>query len=148
MLGFNRYKGLEDIVYIQPDDVSVSVDVRSQHEDLLDLIYSIDPITGFPSGAYQMFLSEKTSDDIRKFISDYLMNNNQSAGLDLPQDVLDQYNQLPTEFIAQVYPSRYETTEQYETRISEYINQYRQEEDFRRKYDELFGKHNGKVSDA
>lgn len=148
MLGFNRYKGLENIEYIRPTIEETSIDVRSQHDDILDVIYSVDPITGFPAGAYQMFLSEKTSDDVRKFISDYLMNNNQSAGLDVPDDVLDQYRQLPTEFIAQVYPSRNESVEQYEERISEYMNQYRQEEEFKRRYDELFGEHNKKVSHA
>lgn len=142
MLGFKRYAGLENIEYIQPDVITSSIDVRDKYEDILDIIYTVDPVTKFPSGAYQMLLSEKTSDDVRRFISDYLMNNNQSSGLDVPDNVLEQYRQLPTEFLAQIHPSAYETSEQYEARINDYVNRYNQEEEFKRRYDELFVKYN------
>lgn len=59
---------------------------RSTENPLLDVIYSIDERTGFPSGDYVMFLSNKTSPEVRAFIQNNLLSENFSQGVEVGQD--------------------------------------------------------------
>lgn len=140
-LGYSRYQGLDKIRYIESTEKAVgnlvgwSPDIRSKEDDLLDLIFTRDPVTNLPTGAYQQFLSDKVQPEIRQFIMDYLMSNSVESGTDIPDDVRAQFNELPSEFIAQCSHNRYESVEQYEQRISEYIRQAREEDEFKARYE-------------
>lgn len=48
-------------------------DVRDKHEDILDSIYTVDPVTRLPTGDIVAFLSDKTSPEVRNFIQTQLM---------------------------------------------------------------------------
>ena len=41
---------------------------RSADDDILDLIYSVDPLTNLPSGSIEQYLSDKTNSQVRDYI--------------------------------------------------------------------------------
>lgn len=151
-LGYSRYQGLDKIQYIEPTEKSVgnlvgwSSDIRAKEDDLLDLIFTRDPLTNLPTGAYQQFLSDKIQPEIRQFILDYLMSRSVDTDTDIPDDISAQFDNLPSEFIAQCSRNQYESVEQYEQRISEYIRQAREEDEFKARY-ERYQKSMKKVDD-
>lgn len=134
MNGFNRYKDLVGVTYLPPTPVVLSELPRDKYDDILDMIFAKDA-NGWPSGAFSQFLSEKTSSEVRQFIQDYLMTGGSESHLDVPDEVLKGYKDLPSDFIAQCSRNRNESVEQYEQRISEYVNQLRQEESFKQRYE-------------
>lgn len=132
--GFYRYKGLESVEYITPQSVSVPETPCDKYETLLNMIFAKD-VDGWPSGAFSQFMSEKTASEVRQFIQDYLLSGGHESTMDLPSDVLNAYKDLPSDFVAQASRNRYESVEQYETRVSELISQMRAEEGFKQRYE-------------
>lgn len=144
MNGFFRYRDLANVKYHEaPAEILPNVP-QDKYDTLLDMVFARD-VNGWPSGAFGQFMSEKTSVEVRQFIQDYLMSGGHEASLDLPSDVLDAFKELPTEFVAQASRNRFESVEQYETRISELISQMRAEEGFKARmadYQKKFDKAN------
>lgn len=132
MNGFRQYRGCDQQRYIDvPCEIVVS-SVRNKHQDILDLIYSADPLTGFPCGAWNQFLSEKTAPEVRQFIMDYLCQNSMDSDrMDLPNNVLDHFRELDSEFVAKTSRNRYESIEDYEARVDSYIQELRESEKFK-----------------
>lgn len=66
-------------------------DTPEPAKQLLDLIYSRDPVTGLPSGDLAMFLNEKANPEVKAFIESSLLKNNENLGdgLSIPQDMLN-----------------------------------------------------------
>lgn len=142
MNGYFRYKDLDGVSYHSLPPVShPASSVRDKYDDMLDIIFGKD-INGWPSGSFSQYLSEKTSSEVRQFIQDYIMTGGRSGQLDLDSSALDAIRDLPTDFIAQTSRNRYESIEQYETRISEYVNQLRAEEGFQKRLEEFQSKLN------
>lgn len=148
MNGFKRYNGLDSVTMCPcPDYVPKQVDTRDKYQDILDMIFTIDKESGFPAGALNQFMSEKTSAEVKQFIQDYLLVNSGGNALDVPDSVLEGYKRLPSEFIAECSRNRFESVEQYEARISERVNQIRQEQDFKKRFSELSKKLDKKDAD-
>lgn len=129
--GYSMYAGLKDITPCSAVPMSErkfdDIDVKDKNQSILDLIFTIDSVTGFPCGDLSMFMSDKTNAEVKRFISDYLMQEHDVKGfLDLPSDVRQQMKDLDTEFIANMSRKRYESVEDYEARIKQYMEDERE----------------------
>ena len=71
MNGFRIYNGLGDIDYcpLLPCP-SVETEVRDKNQDILDLIFAVDPVTLLPIGSLAMYMSDKTNKEVVEFIED------------------------------------------------------------------------------
>lgn len=117
---------------VEPLDVA-----RDSKDDLLDLIFSTDNRTGFPNSAIDMFLSEKTDNEVREYIKSNIL---MELPDNLPQGQLLDFiksDETDASFLAQVSRNRFESAEQYETRLSALFRQYQQEFEFKKRYAEL-----------
>lgn len=123
MSGFYCFRGLKDLSYSPAISPVIETPVQSEQERLLDLIYSADPDTGFPSGAIEQFLSVKTSDQVRSFIERTILKEipNQSSGI--PVSLHDEVLKLDPEFIAKTARHRFESLDAYEARVESYFNE-------------------------
>lgn len=75
----------------KPAIVSVPVvEDTNTEKSLLDAIYAIDPVTKFPTGDIAMFLSDKTSPEVKQYIVSVLMGDTSSAALPPLPDGLDE----------------------------------------------------------
>lgn len=52
--------------------VSIESDVKSPDSQLLDMIYSVDPVTGLPSSDFTYFESSNASPEVRQFIQNQI----------------------------------------------------------------------------
>lgn len=122
MFGFSRYQGLEEVKYPVIPPYEEKVPVISPAEKLMDDIFSVNPLTGFPNNCLSVYLSDKTRDEIRSFIEQRIMVDTSSNGVDVPDNLRDDYLKLDSEFIAAVSPNYGETVESYESRIQSYFD--------------------------
>lgn len=118
------FRGLKEIRFSSPsyENCSKVECNRSSKDDMLDLIYCIDPVTGFPSGAISQYLSDKTNDQVRQFIERNLLqehNDGDSFPATLREDIL----KLDGEFISKTCRRRFEDKESYESRLQSYFNE-------------------------
>lgn len=121
--GFKRYGSLSGVEFMPAESDISSGDVKSPVDSLLDFIFSRDPITGFPVGDLSMYLSDKTSDEVRSFIEAHLMSDlGNDNVLDLDTDIRSEMKKLPSDFLAACSRDRFEDIESYEARISNYIS--------------------------
>lgn len=120
MNGFRRYSGFDKLTYQIPEQKVDSVkESFSDTERILDLIFSVDS-NGWPCNSYATMLSEKTSDEVRQFIQNTLLNGgaNIQHVIDNP-NVLSDFENLSSDFIARCHRNRFESIEDYETRLQE-----------------------------
>lgn len=122
MNGFLRFKGLSDMVYPVPVYEEKKKDVVSPAEKLMDEIFSVNPLTGFPMSSISMYLSDKTRDEIRSYIERNILVDTSSNGISVPDELRSDYFKLDSEFIAAVSPNYGETVESYESRIQSYFD--------------------------
>lgn len=110
--------------YIEPQKKS---DVPETTKQLLDLIFSVDPVTHLPKGDLSMFLSPKTNAEVRLFIEQNLMNPQQEGqGLSLPTETVNQLRETITDDDIASFSRNYnETTEDYAERIAQSLNKMR-----------------------
>lgn len=141
--GFSRYNGVSDIVYIEvPGPESKSV-VKSPDDVILDSIFSLNKF-GWPDSSITKLLSPKTADDIRKYIQDHILVAKEANHLISDEKVISAFKDLDAEFIAAASRNRYESIEQYESRISQYIEDQRSKAATDRRiarYKEFFSQH-------
>lgn len=120
--GFSHLRGLDSVEFMPYPKVDVSVpEVKSASEDILDQIYSIDPIQNVPCGTIYQYLSDKTSVEIRDFIEKHILVDLPSNGVDVPDHMRQALYDLDSEFIAQTSRNRFETNEDYEARVHGYL---------------------------
>lgn len=127
MLGFRNYAGLENIKYSIPEveDCS-SPENRSPADDLMDMIFTLDSVTNLPCGALNQYLSDKTNQEVRDFIEKQILVEHPDTAFSTPQLQAREVSRiLGDEFLAHSLKSRSETVEQYEDRISGYIEHTR-----------------------
>lgn len=103
--------------------------VRTSQDDLLDLIFAIDPITGFPSGSISQYLSDKTSDEVRDFIEkNILVDLPSQTDSALPEAVNMAFRELEPDFQLNLMRKSFESLGEYEIRIQKYFNDIQKQE--------------------
>lgn len=99
------------------------VETRTKHDDILDLIYTRDPVTNMPVGEISMYLSDKTNDEVRKFIEQYILKEHSDGESVIPSSLRSEVEKLDDDFIMNTCRRRNETVEMYEQRCLAYLNE-------------------------
>lgn len=133
MNGFRIYNGLSGINYCPfPSCPSVETEVRDKNQDILDLIFSVDPVTLLPVGSLAMYMSDKTNKEVVEFIEDNLLKEFKQSNVgNYPQAVIDGLRELDSKFMCEISRNRFETTEDYEIRVRDYLDNLKRETDFK-----------------
>lgn len=127
MFGFKIYQGLEDINYMpMPEREYIEVDRVSKGDDILDMIFVLDPLTHLPNTSIGAFLSDKTNDQVRQFIKDNILKDLPDTGVSVPDSLRSDLLSLDPEFIARISRDRFEDVEHYEQRVSDYLDSMKQ----------------------
>ena len=123
MNGFRRFNGLANLTFNVPEPILPSKkDVPDSSERILDLIFSVDSF-GWPCSSYATMLSDKTSDEVRQFIQSTLFNGGANIQhlVDNPS-LLNEFDNLSSEFISRCHRNRFESIEDYESRLQEIMH--------------------------
>lgn len=122
--GFSHLRALDRIEFVPYPQIDVPrSEVRSAGDDILDIIYSVDPIQNVPTGSIYQYLSDKTSDEVRTFIERNILVDLPSTVMDVPDNLRGALRDLDSEFIAKVSRNPYETNEDYESRVHGYLQE-------------------------
>lgn len=142
--GFKRFDSLRDYTPL-PSDPSPKVEdpVKSPTDLILDQIFSLD-VNGWPRTSLAAMLSDKTSADVRKYIEDNILVATQDKSLIGDADIVQKFKDLDSEFIATMSRDRFETVQQYEARINDYIERQKTEMTFKKRYEDFKKKLDGK----
>lgn len=120
--GFQRYNSLVGVEFMPVQEYEkTDTIVRTSDDNLLDLIYCVDPQTNLPSGALNAYLSEKTSEQVRAFIEQKIFKELPSDTI--PSDIREEVLKLDSEFIAKTSRNRFEDLESYESRVKSYFDE-------------------------
>lgn len=128
MLGYNIYKGLENRVYVIPPSPQLPKVVAKSSDDIINMIFSVDPDTLLITSDITHYLGEKTSPEVRQYIQNQLMReNSDSSPIDLPADKVEDYRNIPDDLRVDLMRGEYETIEDYQDRIVSKLNAYKTE---------------------
>lgn len=128
--GFKRFNSLDKVEYVDVEPVLDSVpEVETPADKVMNLIFSKDS-RGWPQSSVAVMLSPKTSDDVRKFIESNLIAPRDTAHLINEPSIVNEFNNLSSEFVAQASRNRYESIEDYEKRLSDLISEKELSEKF------------------
>lgn len=129
MLGYNIYKGLENRVYvIPPAPVLPKVDTLKSSDDILNMIFSVDPVTLLITSDVTHYLGDKTSPEVKQFIQSQLMRESSAQSpVDIPSDKLEDYRNIPDDLRVELMRGEFETVENYQDRIIQMLNAYKTE---------------------
>lgn len=98
-------------------------DVRPPYEELLDMIYSIDPRSGMPKGDLAVFMNGDANPEIRDFIQKNLMMEmptSEGQGLVMNDVLRNSFTKnITDDDIAEFSRNANETSDEYAKRISE-----------------------------
>lgn len=98
-------------------------DTRPPYEELLDMIYSIDPRTGMPKGDLAVFMNVDANPEIRDFIQKNLMMEmptSDGQGLVMNDALRNSFTKnITDDDIAEFSRNANETSDEYAKRISE-----------------------------
>lgn len=137
MNGFKRFDGLNDLKYIIPELlVSKESDVESPADRVFNLIFARDR-HGWPNSSVEVMLSPKTSEEVRNFIQQNLLIQKNEQHLFNDQKVINEFQNLSSDFIAKTSRNRYESIEDYENRLHSIIVDYQKEETFKSFHEKL-----------
>ena len=78
----------------KPLDASAP-DVKKKDSQLLNYIYSVNPVTGLPQGDLAVYLGDKANPQVRAFIEMNLLQetDNSKSSFRLPDDVLNKFRE-------------------------------------------------------
>lgn len=104
---------------VKMKELNTSFDVRNPDNTLLDLIFSVDPVSGLPQGDLAVFMGDNANPEIKLFIQQNLMNENPDInGLEnLPTDVTNKFRSLSDDDIATFSRNNNESREEYAYRL-------------------------------
>lgn len=126
-------RGVVGLVYCDPPERKEKQKVRSSSEDMLDLIYCLDPVTNLPSGALSQYLSDKTNAQVRDFIERNLMvEHGDSPYSTYPANLREEVLKLDSEFIAKTSRDRFESKDHYEARVQRYFDELEKDKQFQK----------------
>lgn len=134
MNGFKRYNNVLAVTYVPMNVEPIQEVVKSNSDVVLDTIFARDD-HGWPQSSISVMLSKKTSDDLRKYIEDNIMLAQNINHIINNDNVVQEFGKLDSEFLAQASRNRFETIEQYESRINAYIEQQRSEDETTRRFE-------------
>lgn len=134
--GFRFLSKVIDLEYPEVVEEVKTSDVRDKYADILDMIFAVDPTTGFPSSILGCYLSENVSEEIRHFIDTKLLREVGEES-SIPQNIFNEYQKLDSDFLVNVSPSQYESVEEYEVRLHRYFQELESQEDFKKNVAEL-----------
>lgn len=130
--GFRQYGALSHIKYVKHKPLKEVVsDIRDKNDEMLDLVFSVDPLTNLPCGSIDQYLSDKTRDEVRLFIERYLLVDLPDTSMSVPPNLREDLLSLDSDFIAKVSRNRYESTEDYEARVQKYFNELEEDKKFK-----------------
>lgn len=122
-IGFSWLKGVADIQYVTPEVKNKVVnEVKSAVDNILDQIFGLDE-NGWPNNTLQVYLSDKTADDVRRFIEQNILVNSGQQNFVQDDKIVAEYKNLTNDFIAQCSRNRFESIEQYEERLQSLVKQ-------------------------
>ena len=133
MNGFRIYMNLDKVKSLPAQDVEVKDVAPTSVDDMLNLIYALDPLTGLPGGAISMYLSDKTNQQVRDFIEKNISVEHENGEHDYPASIREDILKLDSEFIAKTCRNRYESREDYEARVEHYFNEIEKQKDYDKK---------------
>ena len=133
MNGFRIYMNLDKVKSLPAQDVEVKDVAPTSVDDMLNLIYALDPLTGLPGGAISMYLSDKTNQQVRDFIEKNILVDHDNGEHDFPASIREDILKLDSEFIAKTSRNRYESREDYEARVEHYFNEIEKQKDYDKK---------------
>lgn len=112
-----------------PEYEKKEVCIRNKFDDLLDIIYSIDPRTGTPRGDLAVFMSKDANPEIRDFIQQNLMMempNVEGSGLVMSDALRNSFTKnITDDDIAEFSRNAGETSEDYAKRLSDKVHNMR-----------------------
>lgn len=112
----------------KPLDAPVS-DVKKKDSQLLNYIYSVNPVTGLPQGDLAVYLGDKANPQIRAFIEMNLLQEteNSKSCFRLPDEVINKFREhISDDDIAAFSRNHGETKEEYADRMKLYMLQEKQ----------------------
>lgn len=130
--GFYLFKGALGCTFMEASEVEVLDVVRSPKDDILDLIFSQDPRTGFPTGALEAYMSDSTNIEVREYLDKVLFKelpDNLPTG-DLLQFLKDD---VDTDFLAKVSRNQFESNEDYMERLQSYFDELEKDKQLKKK---------------
>lgn len=136
MIGFRQYRFLPSatrVVDFVPD-VSES---RKDSDDIMDLVFACDPVTGFPASSIGRYLSDNVSDEVRNFIEQKIMVDLPQDSTNMPDNVVRQLRNLDPDFQSACVRKRFESLDEYSARISSYIDRLNNESKSNKAYKEF-----------
>lgn len=126
MHGFKLYNGLENRQYIIPAIPEPPKVSKKSADDILDMIYSIDPDTLLITGDVSLYLGEQTAPEVRQFIQNQLMRDNtQSSNLHLSTSQVEEMRNISDDLRVQLMRGDTESVEDYEERITRFLTEER-----------------------
>lgn len=99
-------------------------DTINSDSQLLDYIYSVDPVTSLPCGDLAIYLGDKANPEIRNFIEMNLLQprSDGKSVMDIPQDVLNKMKSvIGDDDIVAFSRNHDETREEYADRMKLYF---------------------------
>lgn len=145
MHGFKLYKGLENREYIIPELPELPKVSKKSADDILDMIYSIDPDTLLINGDVSLYLGEQTAPEVRQFIQNQLLRDNtQSSNLQLSTSQVEDMRHISDDLRVELMRGDTESVEDYEERITRFLTEERNKIADERKRKEL-AKHFDKI---
>lgn len=138
MHGFKLYNGLENRKYIIPEIPEMSKVSKKSADDILDMIYSIDPDTLLINGDVSLYLGEQTAPEVRQFIQNQLLRDNtQSSNLQLSTSQVEEMRHISDDLRVELMRGDTESVEDYEERITRFLTEERNKIADERKRKEL-----------
>lgn len=98
-------------------------DVKSKKEELFDMIFSADPVTGVPQGDLAIYLGDKANPEIKAFIQNELLSERDDLadGVRMPDEVLNKFKSLSDDDVALFSRNHNESREEYANRLRLYF---------------------------
>lgn len=140
MNGFRIYMNLDKVKPLLADPIVREEVAPSSADEMLNLIYSVDPLTNLPAGALGQYLSDKTNEQVRQFIEKNILVEHDNGLHDYPSDIREQMLKLDSNFIAETSRNRYESVEDYEARVKSYFDKIESDKEYQKRV-EMLKKH-------
>lgn len=136
MNGFKMYNGL---LPSSPsaDFEPVKHDVDRTQAEILDLVFSVDPLTGLPSSAIGKYLSDDIDPEVRDFIEKKILVDLPKEVCNYPDEVRNALKGVDPDFMVKCQRARFESLDEYHDRILNFIRKDLQTKDSKERYNEL-----------
>lgn len=143
MNGFKIYSNLPSSTMVV-DYEPIKVDVDRTQNEVLDYVFSIDPLTGLPSSAIGRYLSDEIDDEVRSFIEKHILTDLPQEIKDYPDEVRNALNKVDDDFMIKCQRMRFESLDEYHERVQSYIKKDLQTKESKSRYNELISWYNEK----